>query len=83
MKARNGQASSFEIKIRIRIKIKSPRSTIIDSIVWKTGNIRYIVDSQRLKWQQNRQQTGNRLATFSTRDKHGWARMGQKNMAEQ
>jgi hypothetical protein len=32
----------------------------------KSGNISYILVSQLLKWQQNWQQTGNRLAT-------GWA----------
>ncbi len=37
----------------------------IDSIVWKIGNTATILDSQRLNRQQNRQQFGNKPATFS------------------
>jgi hypothetical protein len=37
----------------------------IDMQVWKIGNIGYIVDSQRLKWQQNRQQTSNKPVTLT------------------
>ena len=32
----------------------------------KTGNIGYIIDLQRLNWQQNRQHSGNMGATLAT-----------------
>jgi hypothetical protein len=36
---------------------------MIDDGAPKSGNIRYIVIIQALKWQQNWQQSGNRVAT--------------------
>jgi hypothetical protein len=33
--------------------------------VWKIGNIGYILDSQRVSWQQNRQQTSNKPVTLT------------------
>jgi hypothetical protein len=54
----------MDLLIRKRAPVKTHQ---IDMKVRKTGNIRYIVDSQQFKWQQNRQQAGNRPATFFAR----------------
>jgi hypothetical protein len=52
-KGKNGGGEGNRTLVTPRVADCAPQS----------GNIRYIVVSQALKWQQNWQQTGNRLAT--------------------